>query len=46
MNQTQKIVLTAILFVYTVICGIVIADIGTSTVAGSARPSIIDMLKI
>jgi hypothetical protein len=28
MNQTQKIVLTAIMFVYTVICGIIIADIG------------------
>lgn len=46
MSQTKKTVLLAILFIYTVVCGIIIADTGTSSVAGSGRPCILDYLNI
>ncbi|MCK9478986.1 MAG: hypothetical protein M0R40_05735 [Firmicutes bacterium] len=44
MNQTKKTALLAILFLYTVICGILIADIGTSSIAGSSRGCIFDFI--
>lgn len=40
--QTKKIALITMLFIYTVLCGIIIADSGTSSVAGSERPVLVD----
>ncbi len=44
MSQEKKTALLTMLFVYTVICGIIIADLGTSSVAGSTRKTIIEQL--
>ncbi|NLB80956.1 MAG: hypothetical protein GX800_04965 [Clostridiaceae bacterium] len=41
MKTTNKAVLLALLFLYTVICGIIIADIGIACIAGSTRPNLL-----
>ena len=40
MSETKKAVLVTALFIYLVIAGILIADLGTCSVAGGGRESI------
>ncbi len=40
-STAKKTALVTALFVYTVLCGILIADLGTSAVAGSTRMTLI-----
>lgn len=44
MTQKKKTVLVIALFVYVVLCGIIIADLGTCSVAGRKRGSIVEKI--
>ncbi|OQB14749.1 MAG: hypothetical protein BWY15_00900 [Firmicutes bacterium ADurb.Bin193] len=49
-SETKKTALVIMLFIYTVICGIIIADCGTSAIAGFSRAllvnKIIDIIRL
>jgi hypothetical protein len=44
MSQMKKTLLIFVLFVYVVVCGILIADLGTCSVAGGRYESIVEKL--